>query len=58
MLFLMKHQKISKPLFQVGPNFQPTVGEFCDIEDSSGKYISGDRSVINGQEIKVAVSGN
>ncbi|KAK1407763.1 hypothetical protein QVD17_39390 [Tagetes erecta] len=53
MLFLMKHQKISKPLFQVGPTFQPTVGEFCDIEDSSGKNTYGDCSVINDREIKM-----
>ncbi|KAI3686992.1 hypothetical protein L1987_80682 [Smallanthus sonchifolius] len=53
MFFLMKHQKISKPLFQVGPTFQPILGEFCESEDSSGKNIYDDCNVINDQKTKM-----
>ncbi|KAJ0789479.1 putative plus-end-directed kinesin ATPase [Helianthus annuus] len=44
MFFLMKQQKISKPVFQ---------GELCESEDSSGKYIYDEINVINDQKGKV-----
>ncbi|KAK9080054.1 hypothetical protein SSX86_001729 [Deinandra increscens subsp. villosa] len=53
MFFLTKHQKISKSLFQAGPTFQPTLGEFCESEESSGKNIYDDSNAINDQQIKM-----
>ncbi|KAL8216282.1 hypothetical protein R6Q57_023119 [Mikania cordata] len=50
MFLLMKHQKVSKPLFQVRPTFHPIIGEFCESEDSSSK-IYGHTDVINDQKI-------
>ncbi|KAI7744954.1 hypothetical protein M8C21_027075 [Ambrosia artemisiifolia] len=53
MFSLMKQQKISKPVFQVGQTFQPIFGELCKSEDSSGKNIYDDGNVSSDQKVKV-----
>ncbi|KAI7744957.1 hypothetical protein M8C21_027078 [Ambrosia artemisiifolia] len=53
MFSLMKQQKISKPVFQVGQTFQPIFGELCKSEDSSGKNIYDDGNVSSDPKVKV-----
>lgn len=53
MSLLMKHQKISKPLFQVGPTLQPSLGGFFEREDPSGENICDASNVLNDQKRKI-----
>lgn len=58
MSLLMKHQKISKPIFQDGQTFQSSLSESFERENSSGENNRGVSNNLNDQKRKVTVSSS
>ncbi|KAI3505973.1 hypothetical protein L1887_28326 [Cichorium endivia] len=53
MSLLMKHQKVSKPLFQDGPTLQLSLGESSEREDPTGENICDNSNVLNDHKWKI-----